>query len=69
VYDTLLFLKASEEQANLVDRDFCTYENSTVQLINPMKCTMLFGVDCPVSAQDKVKEILNMSNITERRNI
>jgi hypothetical protein len=35
-----------------------------VQLINPMKCTMLFGVDCPVSAQDKVKEILNMPNIT-----
>jgi hypothetical protein len=29
-----------------------------------MKCSMMFGVGCPVSAQDTVKEILNMSNIT-----
>jgi hypothetical protein len=48
----------------LIDKALRTYERSTWQLINPMKCSMMFGVGCPVSAQDKVKEILNMSNIT-----
>jgi hypothetical protein len=61
---TLLFLEASEEQAPLVHAALRRYERCTSQLINPAKCSMMFGVNCPETNQQRVKNILNVENTT-----
>jgi hypothetical protein len=62
--DALLFLEATEEQANRVHDALRIYERSTGQLINPTKWSMMFGLDCALDAQESVKGILNMVNTT-----
>jgi hypothetical protein len=62
--DTLLFLEATEDQAILVNDLLHLYEKSMGQLINPQKCSILFGANCSMDAQDRVKGVLKVSNIT-----
>jgi hypothetical protein len=62
--DTLLFLEATEDQAILVNDLLHLYEKSTGQLINPQKCSILFGANCSMDAQDRMKGVLKVSNIT-----
>ncbi|XP_073363317.1 uncharacterized protein [Aegilops tauschii subsp. strangulata] len=41
--DTLLFFKANQQQAGAVQDIIHAYESATGQLINPAKCSILFG--------------------------
>jgi hypothetical protein len=61
--DTLLFLEASEEQADVVEKALRKYEKGTGQLINPGKCTMLFGSDCSQVCKDRVMEVLQVASV------
>jgi hypothetical protein len=61
--DTLLFFEANGEQARLVNDALRLYERGTGQLINPSKCSLLFGSDCLGPAQGKVKQILMVDNV------
>jgi hypothetical protein len=65
--DTLLFLEATEDQAILVNDVLWLYEKSTGQLMNPQKCSILFGVDCSMDAQDRVKDVLKVSKLLHKQ--
>jgi hypothetical protein len=60
--DTLLFFKASSEQATWVKQTLDTYASSTGQLINPSKCSLLFGDSCPTDIKEVVRQILNVTS-------
>jgi hypothetical protein len=62
-YDTLLFMKVVEEQANVINSVLRLSEWGTEQLINSAKCYMLFGANCLTENQEKVRDILNVGNI------
>jgi hypothetical protein len=64
VDDTLLFIKATEDQANRIKDVLGTFEKCTGQLINPMKCSMMFGRNCSMTNKDKVLDILRVPNTT-----
>jgi hypothetical protein len=67
-HDTLLFMEVSEEQAALVKNSLQCYEHCTRQLINLSKCTMLFVAGTDQESRDRVRAILQVSNIeTEER--
>jgi hypothetical protein len=40
------------------------FEKGTGQLINPLKCSMLFGKNCSNSTKEKVLDILQVPNLT-----
>jgi hypothetical protein len=61
--DSLLFLKSTEDQANVINSVLRTYEQCTGQMINPSKCSMMFGTNVSAAAQGKIKEILKVGNI------
>jgi hypothetical protein len=61
--DTLLFMKASEERAIIVTKTMQCYECCTRQLINPSKCSILFGAATDQEARDTVMSTLQVSNI------
>jgi hypothetical protein len=44
--DTLLFLEIKEEHALIIKEALQQYERSTGQLINPSKCSIMFGANC-----------------------
>jgi hypothetical protein len=56
--DTLLFLKASEEEAASVRKALDLYAQGTGQLINPAKCSILFSPTCTQHAQELVRTVL-----------
>jgi hypothetical protein len=64
--DTLLFIKASEEQARKVKEVLKTYEKSIGQLVNPSKCSMLFGKNCSYQEKERVLQILQVPNTAVR---
>jgi hypothetical protein len=68
VDDTLLFLEVTEDQALVINNVLRLYEWCTWQLINLGKCSMMFGANCLLPNQEKVKEILNVgsSNVEEK---
>jgi hypothetical protein len=39
------------------------YETGTSQLINPLKCSMMFGSTCTEEEHERVKALLNVGNI------
>jgi hypothetical protein len=43
---TLLFMHVSNEQVEAIKRVLDTFEKGTGQLINPMKCSVMFGLLC-----------------------
>jgi hypothetical protein len=57
----LLFFKANGEQAAKIKEVLEIYALSTGQLINPNKCSIMFGDSCPTEIRDTVKDILNVS--------
>jgi hypothetical protein len=62
--DTLLFVGASVSQAQIIKEVLCHFERSTGQLINPSKCSMLFGTGCSDAIKESVATVLNVQNIT-----
>jgi hypothetical protein len=60
--DTLLFFRAMAQEANNVKEALAAYAHATGQLINPSKCSILFGEQCPVHIHEEVKEVLEVQN-------
>jgi hypothetical protein len=59
----MLFLEATKEQASIVNTTLCLYEKCTGQLINPTKCSIMFGMECTMNNQQVVKKVLKVENI------
>lgn len=55
---TLLFFKARRAQARKVMQVLQTFCASTGQLVNPKKCSILFGEHCPDSIISETREEL-----------
>lgn len=58
--DTLLFFKANQQQAIAVNDILATYAAGTGQLINPAKCSIMFGEASPSSVRDEIKNALHV---------
>lgn len=58
--DTLLFFKAEQQQAMAVKNVLNTYAKGTGQLINPGKCSIMFGEASPPVVQETIKGILQI---------
>jgi hypothetical protein len=61
--DTMLLMDVSEEQATVMNQTLRCYERCTGQLINPGKCSLMFGVHYTQQDKDSVAEILQVSNV------
>jgi hypothetical protein len=59
---TLLFLEATESQAEVINRVLRLYERCTGQLINSTKCSMMFGSLCTDEQKEKVLAVLNVAS-------
>jgi hypothetical protein len=57
--DSLLFFKANEDQAMRIHELLTKYATSTGQLINPGKCSLLFGKICPDEIKARIKLVLH----------
>jgi hypothetical protein len=60
--DTLLFLEATKSQAEVINRVLRLYECCTSQLINSIKCSMMFGSLCTDEQKEKVLRVLNVAS-------
>jgi hypothetical protein len=58
IEDTLIFMEVTENQTEVVKNIITVYERGTRQLVNPAKCSMVFGALCPSAQQEKVMEIM-----------
>jgi hypothetical protein len=58
--DTMLFFKATQEQALRIHQTIDTYAEATGQLINRAKCSISFSEKCPVQVQEQVKNVLHV---------
>jgi hypothetical protein len=56
--DSLLFFKANVEHANKIRAALQLYASSTSQLINPGKCSIMFGNSCPMPIREEIKGVL-----------
>jgi hypothetical protein len=59
--DGLLFFKAEVSQALKVKEVLDTYAASTCQLINPGKCSIMFGESCPIGRRVEIKAALQIT--------
>lgn len=59
--DSLLFFKATQQQAATIKGLLNTYAISTGQLINASKCSILFSDNCLVTAAEEVKSTLEIT--------
>jgi hypothetical protein len=62
--DSLLFFKASPEEARAVDSSLKLFQRCTGQLLSPSKCSILFSSACPMAIQSEIKSILGISSST-----
>jgi hypothetical protein len=62
--DSLLFFKAQGDQALKVKEILDTYASSTGQLINPGKCSIMFGESCSPASRLEVKNALQVTQET-----
>lgn len=60
--DSLLFFKATSQQAMVVKQCIAKFEKSTGQLLSPSKCSILFSNACPDQDQREIKSILSVSH-------
>uniref|UniRef100_A0A453EAU8 Reverse transcriptase domain-containing protein n=1 Tax=Aegilops tauschii subsp. strangulata TaxID=200361 RepID=A0A453EAU8_AEGTS len=60
--DTLLFFKASQEQALEVKKALDLYNTATGQSLNYNKCSLFFGTSCPESVQAEVRLTLQVTS-------
>jgi hypothetical protein len=58
--DTLLFFKATTQQAQYVSTVIDDFATATGQLINRSKCSIMFGPGCPQEVCDSVRQILQV---------
>jgi hypothetical protein len=59
--DSLLFFKAQAEQATRIQSILNVYAASTGQLINPGKCSIMFGESCPLDVREEIKNRLQIT--------
>jgi hypothetical protein len=57
-----VFIKATEEQAVRIKNVLKTYEECMGQLVNPSKCSMMFGKNCSDMVKERVLQILQVPN-------
>jgi hypothetical protein len=62
--DSLLFFKAQGDHALMVMEILDTYASSTGQLINPGKCSIMFGESCSPTSRLEVKNALQVTQET-----
>jgi hypothetical protein len=55
-----MFFKATTDQAMHIKAVLDTYASSTGQLINPSKCSIMFGHACPNPCREELKGLLNV---------
>lgn len=60
--DTLLFFKSDNQQAKVIKETLSTYAAATGQLINPAKCSILFGSSSTSAVCDAIKHTLQIVN-------
>lgn len=58
--DTLLFFKATQQQASVVREVLDTYARGTGQLINPDKCSIMFNEHDQAAEVENVKRVLEI---------
>ena len=58
--DTLLFFRATMEQAAEVKNVLDTYGRCTGQQVNPAKCSIMFNEKIPPATQNQVKGVLQV---------
>jgi hypothetical protein len=63
--DSLLFFKVANDQAVVMKEVLETYASCTGQLINPSKCSIMFGQSSPTTVQNQIKQTLQISNSFE----
>ena len=56
--DSLVFFKATREQARVVKGALSMFQKCTGQLLSSSKCSILFSEHCPNTLQEEIKEIL-----------
>lgn len=62
--DSLLFFKATSNQAHLVKQVLNKYEMCNGQLLSPSKCSLLLGKNCDAHTGDTIAAILNVTTTT-----
>jgi hypothetical protein len=62
--DSLLFFKAQVDQAAKIKEVLDVYTSSTGQLINPDKCSILFGESCSLLRRTEIKQQLQVTQET-----
>lgn len=60
--DTLLFFKANNQQDLVIKEVLENYAQSTSQLINPVKCSMMFGPSSPTAVCESIRSILQVAH-------
>lgn len=60
--DTLLFFRATEGEATRIRGLLDVFARATGQLINPQKCSILFGKHCRSGDKDDVVRVLGVQN-------
>lgn len=56
--DSLVFFKATCDQARAVKNALTLFQKCTGQLLSSSKCSILFSEHCPISLQNEIKDIL-----------
>lgn len=59
--DTMLFFRATSQQASIVKGLLNTYASATGQLIKPAKCPILFSGNCLANVGEELKSILEIT--------
>jgi hypothetical protein len=62
--DSLLFFKATAEEARAVDSTLKKFQRCTGQLLSPSKCSIMFSSACPEAIQLEVKSTLSVTTTT-----
>jgi hypothetical protein len=62
--DTLLYFKATRDQAERVKQSLDVYASCTGQLINPDKCSFLFGDSCPLAVKEDIQNVLGVTSLS-----
>lgn len=61
--DTLLFFKASSQQAHVVRNMLAVFQRATGQLLSPEKSTIMFGPSVAPAVQEEIRDILHVHTV------
>ncbi|KAK1611456.1 hypothetical protein QYE76_035129 [Lolium multiflorum] len=62
--DSLLFFKASSQQATVIKHTIAQFERCTCQLLSSEKCSLMLNEMCPTETQEEIKSILGITQST-----